>query len=291
MSHDNSSKQLSYHFNNQIINANGEQEYEDFIDVIFSDNQVATHICKKLYIYFVSSDLSPTVLSDIIPSLATTLISNNYEILPVLNQLFTSEHFYDITVRGAIIRSPYEMVYGILNATGSTPNFDFTSNSESYLDMFNYLSNNLGQDYQNPPSVSGWSSYYQSPSFSKLWINSFYIKKRFDFVDSMVNVGFSNSTTFFNINLLGFLDGLSVPNDPSIVIDDICEVFFPKEISATDKLYLKGILTNGLPDFEWTDQYTEYIIDASNPVVADPLKLRIRLVLKTVLKMPQYQTI
>ena len=157
--------------------------------------------------------------------------------------------------------------------------------------MFNYLSNNLGQDYQNPPSVSGWSSYYQSPSFSKLWINSFYIKKRFDFVDSMVNVGFSNSTTFFNINLLGFLDGLSVPNDPSIVIDDICEVFFPKEISATDKLYLKGILTNGLPDFEWTDQYTEYIIDASNPVVADPLKLRIRLVLKTVLKMPQYQTI
>ena len=289
--HDNSSKQLSYHFNNQIINANGEQEYEDFIDVIFSENQVATHICKKLYIYFVSSDLSPTVLSDIIPSLAATLISNNYEILPVLNQLFTSEHFYDITVRGAIIRSPYEMVYGILNATGSTPNFDFTSNSESYLGMFNYLTNNLGQDYQNPPSVSGWTSYYQSPSFSKLWINSFYIKKRFDFVDSMVNVGFSNSTSFFKINLLGFLDGLSVPNDPSIVINDICEIFFPKEISATDKLYLKSILTNGLPDFEWTDQYTEYIIDASNPVVADPVKLRIRLVLKTVLKMPQYQTI
>ena len=107
----------------------------------------------------------------------------------------------------------------------------------------------------------------------------------------MVNVGFSNSTSFFKINLLGFLDGLSVPNDPSIVINDICEIFFPKEISATDKLYLKSILTNGLPDFEWTDQYTEYIIDASNPVVADPVKLRIRLVLKTVLKMPQYQTI
>ena len=288
--HDNSSKQLSYHFNNQIINANAEQELHDFIDVIFNQDQVATHICTKLYVYFVNYDLTPIVLSDVIPSMATTLISNNYEILPVLTELFMSEHFYDSSVKGAIIRSPYEMVYGLLNATSSNLNFSLTSNSEIYLAIY-YFIDSMGQNYQMPPSVSGWTAYYQAPSFSKLWINSTYIKKRFDLVGALLFNGFTVGGDNFSINLLGFLDNLSVPDSPSIVIDDICGVFFPKDISASDKLYLKGILTNGLPDFEWTDQYNEYLADITNPLVSDPVKLRIRLVLNTVLKMPQYQTI
>ena len=288
--HDNSSKQLSYHFNGQIINANDAQEYSDFIDVIFNQSQVATFICSKLYRYFVNYDLNAFVMSDIIPSMALTLTSNNYEILPVLHQLFTSEHFYDLSIRGAIIRNPYEMIYGILNATGTAPNFGLAVNSEIYLYIY-YFADIMGQDYARPPSVSGWTAYYQAPAFSKLWINSTYIKKRFDFIGAMLFTGLTLGTNNFSLNILGFLDGLSIPDNASVVIDDICTIFFPKDINTADKIYLKGILTNGLPDFEWTDQYNAYISDPTNIVVSDPVKIRMRFVLNTVFKMPQYETL
>jgi hypothetical protein len=147
----------------------------------------------------------------------------------------------------------------------------------------------MGQDYASPPSVSGWTAYYQAPAFSKLWINSTYIKKRFDFIGAMLFNGLG--TNNFSLNILGFLDGLSTPDNASVVIDDICTIFFPKEINTADKIYLKGILTNGLPDFEWTDQYNAYISDPTNIVVSDPVKIRMRFVLNTVFKMPQYETL
>jgi hypothetical protein len=75
------------------------------------------------------------------------------------------------------------------------------------------------------------------------------------------------------------------------VIDDICDVFFPKSIDAAQKLVLKAILTNGLPDFEWTLQYNDYLGNPGNTTFSDPVKIRIQLVLNRVFKMPEFQTI
>ena len=149
----------------------------------------------------------------------------------------------------------------------------------------------MGQSYLVPPSVAGWTAYYQAPAFSKLWINSTYIKKRFDIVSALVYSGVPIGTNVLKLNLLGFLNGLSNPSNAPQVIDDICDVFFPKAIDATDKLMLKLILTNGLPDFEWTIQYTDYVNDPTNTVVSIPVTLRMQALMNVILKMPQFQTI
>ena len=53
---------------------------------------IANFICEKLYKYFISPVLNKEITSE----LASTFISNNFELIPVYNQLFKSEHFFDL---------------------------------------------------------------------------------------------------------------------------------------------------------------------------------------------------
>jgi hypothetical protein len=67
------------------------------IDMIFTKSQVVSeYICRRLYRYFIYYDIDSTIESNIIIPLARTFVANNWEIEPVLNQLFKSQHFYDI---------------------------------------------------------------------------------------------------------------------------------------------------------------------------------------------------
>jgi uncharacterized protein (DUF1800 family) len=286
--HDNTTKTLSYHFGNATIIANGANEYEDFIDVIFQQDEVARFICRKIYRFFVNYDLTPAVESTVIQEMANTLIANNYDVLPVMQELLTSEHFYDISVRGALIKGPLDTIYSMMNSTESTPTFTLDTNYQMQLGMY-YFAETLGQAYVAPPSVAGWPEYYQEPSYYKLWVNATHLKSRFDLGALMtlfggLPIGGDN----WEINALQFLDNLSAPADAPTVIDDMCDILTPKDVDAGQKLILKAILTNSLPDFEWTIQYNDYQANLGNPVYSDPVALRVRAVLYRLFQMPEF---
>lgn len=289
--HTSSDKQLSYHFNNQIISNGDSQEYANYIDVIFQQPAVATFICTKLYRYFVNYDITSDVKNNVIPQMASTLIANNYEIQPVLEELFKSDHFYDVSLRGTIIKNPYELIFSMLNTSNSFPNFDAASNAQIQITLY-YLASQLGQDYGNPPSVGGWPAYYQEPSFSKLWINSTYLKTRFGLGYYLTLFsGIDGNGNKFKINVLNILPMISDATDPVVVIDELCLLFFPKEVSTSEKLTLKTILLNGLPDFEWTLQYNDYINNPGNTTYSDPIRTRLETVLFQIFQMPEFQMI
>ncbi len=288
--HDTSTKTLSSHFGNAVIPDNGANEYEDLIDVIFQQDEVARFICRKLYRYFVNYDLTAAVESTVIDEMANTMIANNYDVLPVLSELFQSEHFYDVSIRGALIKGPLDMLYSMLNTTQSTPGFDLATDSEMQLSVY-WFADTMGQGYAAPPSVAGWPAYYQEPSFSKLWVNATHIKTRFD-VSAFMTIygGIPVNGNNWEIDALTFVDGLSDPYDAPTVIDDICDVFTPKDVDALQKLILKSILTNSLPDFEWTLEYTDYINNPGDPTYSDPVKQRVNLVLARLFQMPEFHT-
>ncbi len=289
--HDTTDKVLSVHFGNQVIPNGNEQEYLNYIDVVFQQPEVARHICRKIYRYFVNYDLTQAVEDNVITALADTFILNNYEVFPVIQQLLLSDHFYDIALRGSIIKNPIEFFFSIMNSTHSSPNYSLPIDYELYLNSY-YLCSTSGMNYMQPPSVGGWTAFYQMPSFSKLWVNSSYIKLRFDFIDWMtlwggIDVGGNK----WGVDQLAFLNGLSAPNDPVAVVDDMVLVFCPKGLSATNKAILKWVLTNGLPDFEWTVQYDSYIADPLNTAVSEPVRWRVALTLSSLFKTPEFQTI
>ena len=285
--HDSSTKVLSYHFNNQVVNAAGATDYAGYIDIVFNQPDTATYICRKLYRYFVNCDITTWVEQNIIADMAQTFVANNFEITPVLVELFSSAHFYDISMRGAIIRSPLETLCAMLNTSSTTANFDLQTTYQIYLSMYG-LADQMGQGYAAPPSVAGWTPYYQAPAFYRLWINSTYIKKRFDVANILTSNNFNVNGNIFKIQVLNLLNGLSQPASAPQVIEDLCLVLFPKDIPASDKLAIKAILTGGLPDFEWTLQYNEYLADPSNPTFYTPVELRMQAVLNIMFKMPQF---
>lgn len=289
--HDQTSKTLSARLGNAVINNAGAQEYSDYIDVIFSQPGFAKHICQKIYRFFVNYDLTPTVMTDVIAEMEVTLLANNFNVLPVMQQLLTSAHFYDMAVRGSIIKSPLEMIFSMYNATGSVVNYDLATNYETYLNIY-WFSGAAGQSYMEPPNVGGWPAYYQAPSFSKLWVSSSNLKLRFDFAAWQTAWGgYMINGNPFSVDTLTFLAGLPYPDDPVEVIENMCTVFCPKTVTQLEKFTLKTILLNGLPDFEWTIQYNDYIANPGNPVFTDPIKQRLAFTLMRLFKLPQFQTI
>lgn len=288
--HDGSVKTLSEKFNNAQINPNGANEYGDYIDVIFQQDEVAKHICRKLYRWFVNFDLTATVESTVIDEMSSTMIANNYDILPVLQELFTSEHFYDISVRGAQIKSPMDMIFSMFNSTETgSPSYGLETDAMMYASIYHYCGT-IGQTILEPPSVAGWPAYYQEPAYSQLWINATYLQSRFQVTDYMCILGISEGGENWRLNVIEFLNNLTTPADPIQVIEDLILLFTPKGASAAEKLILKGILTNGQPDFEWTQQYNEYLLDPNNPATYGPIRTRLELTLARIFHLPQFQT-
>jgi uncharacterized protein (DUF1800 family) len=288
--HDDSQKTLSDKFNNAIINPNGADEYADLIDVIFLQDEVSKHICRKLYRYFVHPEIDEQIEQNIIEGLASTFRNNNYEIQPVLEQLLSSEHFYDIALRGCIIKSPIEMLFSLWNGTLSKPEYDVVTRYPMLL-MNTWLASGMGQNYSFPPSVAGWPAYYQQPAYSQLWLNAALLNARVNAINWLaLYSGIESNGERWSVNALGFVKSLPVPNSAPEVIQNMIDLFYPKGTTDSQKDILRLTLTNGLPDFEWTIQYDEHINDPDDENKKNALTNQIKRTLTALFKLPEFQT-
>lgn len=291
--HDTSPKTLSSAFGNAVINDNAGQEYEDFIDVIFTQDECARFICRKIYRFFVNSEIDSTIESTVIDELANTMVTNNYDVLPVMQELLSSQHFYDITYRGSIIKSPVEYMAGVYKSVHSDLNYDLLSNAEVLTTAY-YVTGGAGMEYLAPPNVGGWTSYYLAPSYSQLWINAAYIKTRFnvsDWITLYNGPQAASSGLSFENNAIALLDAIALiddASDPNKVIEQLEILFACKPFGASQFVGLKSILTNGLPDFEWTIQYNDYVANPGDSTFSDPVENRVRQVLSYIFKSSEY---
>ncbi len=158
-----------YSCNNQVtFNANlhdngiktifghpGNWGYDDVHDLIFNSrrDQVAHYICQKLYRFFVYQEPNEEVVNE----LADTFKNNNWELAPVLRQLFKSAHFFDDKYINTCIKSPIDTMAGLFRLSGVTAPGELADNNISYL---NYIIDQLGQEIFNPVDVAGWPGYH-----------------------------------------------------------------------------------------------------------------------------------
>lgn len=293
--HDTDPKQLSYHFNNMMLYNDEANEYKNFIDVIFQKQETAYHICRKFYRYFVSTEITEQIENTVIDTMAQTLISNNFEIRPVLAELFKSEHFYDATIIGSHLKSPYEFIFSILNPTLSFPQHNDEGNNVIWNRLYS-AARSMDQNWYGPPSVAGWPAYYVKPGYMQLWLNSATIDRRFWLVNLLTehSTGISDDVTgtvySFKIDALAFVDQLQTPSDGVAVIEQMCDLFFSRPLLQTKKDRLLNILANFLPAFEWTLQYNQYLTNTHDPILREPVKQRVEAVLSEIFKLPEFQS-
>ena len=255
--HDKEDKQLSKRFNNAVITDSDIDEYKVLIDTIFESPYVATYLARELYLWFVYYDITPEVTENIIEPLAEIIREDDYNIKRAVETLLSSEHFYESTYRGAMIKNPIDYIVSLVNQ------FEFEFPTTDYQDwglyqgIFNYASN-IQMRYYEPPNVSGWKAWYQEPVFYQVWINSATLAPR-EFAISLLSVVgvLYDDGSFFGTDVFKLLESTSQPDDIHTVIREFSLLLTPRPLTEGQIRYYRELLLGNadLPDFEWTDEY------------------------------------
>ncbi|MBK6362136.1 MAG: DUF1800 domain-containing protein [Saprospiraceae bacterium] len=290
--HTQGNKQLSHRFNNTVISENGEQEFRDLIDVIFQQEECSRFIMRKLYRWFVHNNISEDIEMNIIEPLAAIIRDSNYEIAPALKVLLKSEHFYDATA--CIIKNPMDLMMSVTRGLGINPPQGEVEDEYDYAYNHYIMSTDLEQALFYHPDVAGWKAYYQEPQFDKLWINNLLLPKRHEFCRLIVEGGiFSYNDENYRVTslvpVLEIVKNIPDANDPNVLVNKLAEIMFNYPITTNQLTSLKDVLIPGLPDFEWTVEYSDYLADPSNQALEESVENKLKSLFSVMVRMSEFQ--
>jgi len=135
--HDNGTK--------SFLGKRGNFNGDDIVDMLLERKQTARFISQKIYRYFVSE--TPNESRE--ASLAERFYQSGYDIGDLMRFLFEQDWFYAEEVIGSKIKSPVELLAGMMRTHGIR--FD-----NKLAPVF--VLRTLGQQLFRPPNVAGWPS-------------------------------------------------------------------------------------------------------------------------------------
>ncbi len=287
--HDSTEKQLSHRFDNQVIAAGQyEEEYINVVDIIFAQDQVAKHIARRLFIWFVNSDINDEVESEVIEPLAQIIIANDYVIRPAIRALLSSSYFYRDDIIGCMIKNPLDYLMSLVNTVEVKLSEDNVSNHRAWL-LWHWNLDELGFSIMSLPSVAGWRAYYQEPGYYRDWINSASLSLRKKMIATFNYLYVETDPTLQGFDFVSFLEN-TIENrlEVNSMIAEICEVLFPRKLSQEHLDFFKSRLLDGLPDFEWTVEYEAFLQDPTNDK-RQSIEYKLFRLFETMFSIPEFQ--
>ena len=138
--------------NKTVLGKTGNFDGDDVLDILLEQKQTAYFITYKIYRYFVNEDVD----KDHLIWLADRFYQSDYSLSKLMDDIFTSDWFYQEKNIGVRIKSPVELIVGIRRMLPMQ-----LENEEAQL----LLQRVLGQILFYPPNVAGWPG-------GKSWIDS-----------------------------------------------------------------------------------------------------------------------
>lgn len=135
-----------------VLGHSGDFDGMDVLNILLEEKQTARYICQKIYKFFVNEKPD----DQRVEWLADRFYKSDYDISKLMEDIFTSDWFYDQKNVGAKIKSPVELIAGIRRMVPMT-----LENEESLI----VLQRILGQMLFYPPNVAGWPG-------GRTWIDS-----------------------------------------------------------------------------------------------------------------------
>jgi uncharacterized protein (DUF1800 family) len=298
--HDKNSKTFSSFYNGTVIAGRsdatgGEAELDDLINMIFAKSvEVSEFIVKKLYTWFVYYTIEPDTITNVIKPLAQQFRDGGWEIKPVLTTLLNSEHFFDELSQGCLIKSPLDMIVGMMRE------FDvvFPTDYVNQYHMWDYLRNQsvlLQQNIADPPSVSGWPAYYQTPMFYEMWINHDTMPKREKLIDQLITApGYMRNNVNLLIDPVIFVKNnfdTPVASDAAALINGLLDVLYRVPLSDASKAMLKAsiLLYGQYDDKYWTNSWLTYIGAPGDMGAYTTVYNRLQPLFTYIMKLAEYQ--
>jgi uncharacterized protein (DUF1800 family) len=146
-----------------VLGRSGRLDGDDVIDTLLARPQTARFVAAKLWREFVSPTPDPAAVS----RWADVFREARYEVKPLLRVALMSDAFWAEANRGALVKSPVELVVGTLRTFGIHP---------VDLRPAVFACAALGQNPFAPPNVKGWPG-------GDAWIDSATLLGRRQFVD------------------------------------------------------------------------------------------------------------
>jgi uncharacterized protein (DUF1800 family) len=135
-----------------FLDRTGNFDGDEVLDILLEQKQTAKYIAGKIYKFLVNDQPDAPKVE----WLADRFYKNNYDIAKLLEDIFTSDWFYDEKNVGVKIKSPVELLVGIQRILPMT-----LENDQALM----LLQRVLGQLLFYPPNVAGWPG-------GKTWIDS-----------------------------------------------------------------------------------------------------------------------
>ena len=176
---------LSFHFEyKEDDHDNGDKEFlghkgnlngEDIVDIICKEPATAAFLSRHMYSFFVADEApvpewpyKPPRDPDAINALSKVYFESGYDIAAMLRFLFNSEFFKAEEARYQRVKSPAELMAGVLKLTEE---FERPKNE---MNPTHLQATYMGQWLLNPPSVEGWH-------WGTEWIDSGALVERVNF--------------------------------------------------------------------------------------------------------------
>ncbi len=293
-SHNTEDKVFSAFYNHQVIKGRsgdeGATETDELIEMICKNPEVSKFLCRKLYRWFVHSIIDKQVEKNVIVPLSEIMLQSNYEIKPVLKALFTSAHFYETGLIGAMFKSPVDYFIGTIREI----DLRLCKKVEGWWLMIAAL-HTMGQDVGDPPSVAGWPAYYEFPFYDKDWIMSEYLSARTRWIKGLSYFDEEVYNTlpdpFLEFDFIPFANSLPNAGNAKDLITDSLKILCPivqpgsGQVSQLQQL-LAGNKNNELP---WTDLWAAYKANPFNEATESEVYSRLREIFIVILLLPEYQ--
>ena len=135
-----------------FLGKTGNFDGSDALHIILEQKATAQFITTKIYKFFVNENVD----HDIVNKLSSNFYSSGYDIKKLMTEIFSSSWFYDQKNIGNRIKSPVELMAGMMRVLPMQ-----IQNPENLI-VYQKL---LGQMLLYPPNVSGWPN-------GKSWIDS-----------------------------------------------------------------------------------------------------------------------
>jgi hypothetical protein len=261
--HHTGDKQFSGFYGNRQIRGRegtaGTEELDELLDMIFGTQECARHLARKMYSFFVTTEITDFAEINIVRPLATIIRQNDYNILPGLRTLLKSAHFYHEHIIGVSIKNPFDFTLGFWKSFG----MDLATSAQEEREMYQgvlWQMANIGMEAGDPPNVAGWPPYYQVPMFDKIWINTDTITRRIFLTDSLVFWGYRLSNrSVITADIINFVEGLGNPEDPNDLINDSALILLGVNLGPIQFDQVKQVLLSGQEqDYYWTGAWLSY---------------------------------
>ncbi|CAL2106541.1 conserved hypothetical protein [Tenacibaculum sp. 190524A02b] len=302
--HDTENKTFSDAFNQQTITGKNTEEgiveeLSDFVEMVFAKDATAISFCRKLYRFFVKSEWNDEIEQTIIIPLATELKNNNYEILPTVKTLLTSQHFFDASdgnntdeIVGSIIKSPLQLISETITYFNLLIP-DPIADAEDFFIFFNFIHNtylaSAGMILWSPDSVAGYPAHYQEPDFDRHWFSSNTVLARYKMIESLLsgrNKLGNNGRIRTILEIPKFIkNNITNASNAIELITELANHLYPESINDERKNYFAENLLEGFPDYYWTTAWVEYLNTGDDTIV----RSRLNALIGNMINAPEFQ--